>query len=107
MYICIVDSAIIFCISTTIQRKNIVPFLLQQFPYFYIVYGVMLMNSTRERAVAFPRQQWLYERATVLRDTYIAHLVICLARLFVIVKSCIILRKSWHRELPKIEDIFL
>jgi hypothetical protein len=40
----------------------------------------MLLNYTRERAVVFPRQQWLYERATVLRDTYIAHLVICLAR---------------------------
>jgi hypothetical protein len=40
----------------------------------------MLLNNTRERAVAFPRQQWLYERATVLRDTYIANLVICLAR---------------------------
>jgi hypothetical protein len=40
----------------------------------------MLLNNTRERTVAFPRQQWLYERATVLRDTYIAHLVICLAR---------------------------
>lgn len=40
----------------------------------------MLLNNTRERAVAFPRRQSLRERATVLRDTYIAHLVICLAR---------------------------
>jgi hypothetical protein len=44
------------------------------------VYDVLLLNNTRERTVAFPQQQWLYERATVLRDTYIAHLVICLAR---------------------------
>jgi hypothetical protein len=29
-----------------------------------------------ERIVAFPRQQWLRERATMLRYTYIAYLVI-------------------------------
>ena len=80
MYVYIVDSSIKYCSSTTIQRKSIVPFLLQQFPYFYIVYDVRLLNNTRERTVALPRQQWLYERATVLRDTYIAHLVICLSR---------------------------
>jgi hypothetical protein len=39
----------------------------------------MATNSHSEYVIliAFPRQQWLRERNSVLRNTYIAYLVLC------------------------------
>jgi len=50
--------------------------LLYNTQYFYIADSDMYANNTHtQRIAAFALQQWLYERATMLRYTYIVYLV--------------------------------